>query len=915
MGRMRLIWKRIGMVFGQKQFDEELAEELNDHIERMVEENLKAGMAPREARNHAVRRFGNRTIMQEQSKEVWIYRTIETIVQDLQYGFRMIGRTPGLTVVAVLSLALGIGANTAIFSVADALMLKMLPVKDPARLVRVDVADFYIASFSVTGASYPAYKRLRDNNKVLDGLIADGYQRDTHIVFTGSGENGQIESTEIVLVSGNYFSTLGVNPLLGRMITDEDDKAGISPPVAVISYDYWKRRFGRDPAAIGHSFTAGNGSFTIVGVTPPGFFGTEVGASPEMFAPLTVRSVLQPPAVPGAISSLDDYHEYWLLIMGRLKPGVSIEQASANLNVAYHQIVEEQAPLVEAPLEKAGYARQVLTVSSGGRGAESSLRESFSKPVAILMGIVALVLLIACVNIANLMLARGSARRKEICVRLALGAGRARLVRQLLTESAILAFFGGALGMVLALAGSGVLLRLVSTKAQPVALHTQPDLRLFAFLAGVSVLTGLLFGLVPAIRSTRINLTSGVSERAVLPGRSLGKVLFTGQIALSLLLLVGSVLFVRTFQKLRAVDLGFDPTGLYQVRWAASETGYKNQQLSAIFDQATERISKLPGVVSVSLSQGVPFGGGVGLVALGVDAIPAPEADDKRFCGLNGVDRKFFQTLGMTLIRGRGFGPEDTAKSPRVAVINETLWREYFGGADPIGKRVYRNSGWEGPIEVVGVVKDARLRDVRNEPDPVLYTLYVQNKSRNDTGLIGVDRMEIKTVGKQPNLASTIKAEIHAIDKNLPVNGVDAISDLVGDSLSRDRAITTLSVFFALLALLLVSIGLYGTLSYSVNKRTTEVGIRMALGAKPAEISWLILRDTLMMLAIGIVLGLGAAFGATRALASLLFGVTPTDTMSIVLAAAVIAGVCLIAGLVPARRAARVDPMVALRYD
>jgi predicted permease len=914
MGRMRQILSRARVLIHRKKFDDELGEEMRLHIQMITEENIRAGMSERQARKDAMMRFGNRTIMEETSREVWLHRAFETVLQDLRYGLRMIARTPGFTIVVVSSLALGIGANTAIFTVMDSLMLKVLPVKDPRGLVNLEIADYKIGDFSVSSFSYPAYASLRDNNDVFDGLIASAGIDAWQIVMTGPGTSGQTETASTKLVSGNYFSTLGIRPIIGRTITEEDDRAEAALPVVVIGYDYWKRRFGLDPSVVGRTFAVTDTSFTIVGVAPPGFFGTLVGASPNMFAPLTSQPILQ-----HRDSMLDRSSAHWLRLMARLKAGVSIQQAAANSSVAHRQHVEEEARSIQDVRKSEQILQQHLRVSPGQRGETSGIRDSLSTSLLILMGIVGAVLLIACANIANLMLARGSARRKEISVRLALGAGRARLVRQLLTESLILAFLGGAFGLFLAFLGSGLLVRLVSTAPQPLLLDLHPELGTLGFTAGACLLTGLLFGLAPALRATRIDLAPALNQRAsssAISRHGLGRALVAGQVALSLLLLVGAGLFARTFQKLRAVDLGLDQANLYQVSWDTWSSGYKNEKLAVLFNEATERVSSLPGVLSVSLCATGLFSQEIRFGALTVDGNASAGPDEETQCYSDRVGTNFFEMAGMTITRGRAFGAGDSAKSPKVAVINETLARHYFGVTDPIGTRIYyRDFEHKDPIQVVGMVKDAKYLDLREPAPPLVYLPYFQGENKNKDDLRDIHLMEIKAIGEPASLASAIRTQIYSLDRNLAVESIDPVGGLVNDSLVQERAIATISSFFGLPALLLAGIGLYGTMSYSVNQRTAEIGIRLALGAGPGKVQWLVLRETLLLLAIGIGVGLAAAVASTRLISSFLFGLSPVDPLAIIVATVVMASVSVSAGYLPARRAARVDPMAALRYE
>ena len=934
MAKLRELMGRILFLFRRSRFDDELSEEMRLHIELMTRQNVAAGMSESEARRDALLRFGNEALMQEKSRDIWVYGALQALVQDLRYGLRLMGRAPGFTIVAVVSLALGIGANTAIFSVVDSLMLRMLPVRDPGRLVEVSVADYVIGDASVSSFSYPAYTRLRDNNEVFDGLMATGGVGRQTIAFDvqdkGSHDTvandpaGQVETVKLALVSGNYFSTLGVNPTLGRTIAPDDDRAGSGQAVAVISYSYWKRRFALDTAVIGRTFTMADTSYSVVGVTAPAFFGTEVGESSDIFVPLTMQPVLS-----RRNSNLESFGTLWLRLIGRLKPGVSEAQATADLNTTYRRVLGERAAApeeehwVKDPATRDGYLRQHVTVSPGGKGA-STLRENFSKPLAILMGIVGMVLLITCVNIANLMLARGAARRREISVRLALGAARSRLVRQLLTESLMLAEIGGALGLLVAGWGSQTLLNLVSKQSSRVSLDVHPDLTVLAFTTGVTLLTGVLFGLAPALGATRLNLTPALNDRAgtgASRGR-LGKALVAVQVMLSLLLLIGAGLFVHSFKKLAGRELGFDRAGVWQVSWDTYATGYKDDRLANMFNAITDRVSSLPGVLSVSISGTGLFSGSIGFGPIAVEDETGP-VDESMNCHFDKVGTNFFETVGMPILRGRGFGPQDVANAPLVAVINEEAARRYFEGTDPIGKRLYKDPERQGdPIEVVGIAKNAMYYDERDSVAPMVYTPYIQDyhpekkpAGPKATALGGLNNLEIRAVGATAGLWASVRSEIHSIDSNLSIDSITELGELAGESLIQDRATAMLSSFFGLLALGLASIGLYGVMSYSVNRRTAEVGIRLALGARPGTVRWLIMRETLVLLMIGTAGGLVAAVALTRLVSSLLFGLSAMDPASIALATVVLSGASALAGYLPARRASRVDPMSALRCE
>jgi predicted permease len=902
------IWRRVRFLSRRTRFDAELRDEIRHHLDMIMEEKRSAGVSEREAQYQALRRFGNETLLREKSREVWMNRLVGNLVADIRYGVRMLSRAPVFSAVAVLSLALGIGANTAIFSLIDSLILRSLPVKDPSRLVQVNIADYKFGDFDVSFFAYPAYQRLRDQNQVFDGLIASGDGSMPGTAINGDGTAGQVETINLAAVSGNYFRTLGVNAIIGRDIGIDDEKPESGQGVAVLGYNYWKRRFGQDPAVVGRTFTSAGTSLTIVGVAPPGFFGTTVGKDPDMFVPIPAWQGLSRGAF-----ALDSESHFWLSLMGRLKAGVTIQQAAADLNVLYAQMVEARAAEMKDARWRERYLRQHLALAAGARGGDSGGRETFAKPLTILMGIVGLVLLIACANIANLMLARASGRRKEISVRLALGAGRRRIIGQLLTESLLISITGGAAGLLFAKWGSGILLDLVAS-ADQLSLDLHTDLRVLSFTAGVSVLTGLLFGLAPALGATRIDVASALNERSSSGSRGrLRGVLVAGQVALSLLLLIGAGLFARTLQKLRDLDLGFDRISLYQVSWDPLSTGYDDERLETLFKTQTERVSALPGVLSASLSASGLFNYNFSFGPLRIEGSSEEAGDD---CHFDTVGATFFETTGMHIAKGRSFSPEDKPNSPPVAILNETAVRRYFAGAEPVGKRIYRgNAGKDGKggLEVIGIVADSKNNNLREPVAPMVYTPYFQHA---DTKVMsGIGNLEVKALGRSASMISAIQTTIHSVDESLVVRRVAPIGELVDGSLTQERAIAMLSSFFGLLAMLLASIGLYGTMSYSVNRRTVEIGIRLALGAETRRIQWLILRESLLLLAAGIAIGLFAALALTRFVSSLLFGMSAMDPWAIAAAILILAVASALAGYIPARRAASVDPMISLRWE
>ena len=712
------------------------------------------------------------------------------------------------------------------------------------------------------------------------------------------------------VATGAYFSTLGVRPVAGRLFADEDDNA--RRPVAVISYGFWRRRFGGDRSVVGKTITLNQVPFTLIGVTAAPFFGLQVGGSPDITVPMTAldRLSTSPPDWNGPFNS-------WIGIMGRLKPGITSLQAQAEFKVIHHQLLTDFAPTVK-PDQRQFMARMLrssrLNIKPGAKGFEGGLRHDFSLPLQMLMIIVGIVLLIACANVANLLLARAAVRQQEIAVRLALGAGRARLIRQLLTESVLLASLGGILGFLVAWWGSRVLLGMVSTGGSPLPVDLTPDLRILAFTAGVSLLTGILFGLAPAQRAIRISLTPALKEGRGQISRTehrrifaLDKVLVTAQVALSLMLLVCSGLFVRSLQKLWAIDPGYDRNNVLMFSLDPRLAGYNDTaKLVGLYRQLLSDLRTLPGVRSASLSLVRPVDEEVYWVSVveSIDGRKLPQDQGIRVA-VNRLGPDYFATMGTPLLLGREFGPEDNEKSLNVAVISELLARQCFGNANPIRRRI-------GEFQVVGVVKGSRYGGVKGVPRSVLYLPFFQDDlAKADF----TTTFEIRYSGGLSTVLDGVRRQVLAIDRNFPLFRVKTLEVQTEDSLLKERIIATLSTFFGLLAALLACIGLYGTMAYGVARRTGEIGLRMALGAHRGGVIWMVLRETVLLIAIGILTGLLCTVGVSHLLASQLYGVKPTDMLTLSAASLLLATVAMFAGYVPARRASRVDPMVALRYE
>jgi predicted permease len=883
VSRPSVLAARLRGLLLRHRLERELEEEVRFHLEMQAEDNLRAGMEPADARYAAMRSFGGVEAMKETYRESGTLAAVEATLQDLRYAMRAMRKSPAFTTVAVLCLALGIGANTAIFSLIDAALLRTLPVAQPERLVvirSVDERGRQAISFS-----YPAYRYLRAHTRSAEIIAYDRIA-----LNLSSGAFTDAPSGE--LVSDNFFSVLGVRPLMGRAFTPEDE-AG-----ALISYRYWQGRFHGDPAIVGRNVAVNGLPFTVIGVTPPRFFGVEVGGSPDVYVPLTMCDRLFP-----GPSRLERPNNFWLETMARLAPAATPKQVKAEMDVAYYQSLTAYAALLRPGALRMLQHRQI-GIAPGARG-QSNLRREFGTPLVVLMTVVGLVLLIACANVANLLLARAGARRKEIAVRLALGAGRARLLRQFLTESMTLSIAGGLLGLLFAYWSAGALAGFLTKSV----LDVTPDAPVFAFTLAVSVLTGLLFGSAPALQATRPDLIPALKNETAVEASgtrlSLGRFLVAGQVALSLLLLIAAGLFIRTLVNLRNLNLGFRTDRILLVSLNPGLSGYTTERTGRLYSELLDRVNALPGVRSASIADS-PLLGGAYIDGLSVEGYPARQGENLNV-SIKIVTPRFFETMGIRLHLGRDFSPLDRSGGPKVAIVNESIVRDFFDGANPLGRHV----GLGGPtdMEIVGVIADTKYRGIR---DPIPNTLYLpagqgQTMSPERT-------VHVSTLADPAAIAAAVRQEIRALDRNLPAK-VTLFSHLLDENLVRERLIATLSGFFGGLALLLASVGLYGVMAYNVQRRTREIGIRMSMGAGRPQVLWMIAREALGLIVAGVIVGLPAAFAASRLVSSMLFGLTAGDPATILGATALLAATGLLAAFLPAYRASRVDPMVALRYE
>ena len=909
MRSIRRLWTRTVNFATRSTSDRRLREEMEEHLALQIEENIHAGMTAAEARRQAILKFGPVEAVRESYHAEEGLPLIESALQDCRYALRMLLRSPVLSVVAVLTLALGIGANTAIFSFLDAVMLRSLPVRDPQRLVKLGVEDWdgITDSFACTELySYPFYRQLQRDNRVFsDTAAVMSMMNEVH----GSVDAGkQLERINVQSVSGTYFQTLGISPQIGRVINENDDSTEGAHPVLVISYGFWQHRLGGDSAVLDHKFKLGNTVFNIVGVAPPEFFGTKVGEAPDAWAPLSMMASIPP----GWNGRKDNFSES-LYILGRLKPGVTLEEATANVNVLFPQILRSfpDAKLTQENSER--LARTRVPLKSLARGI-SDLRNAYSEPLKVLMVIVALVLLIACANIANLLLARSTSRARELAVRQALGAARIRIIRQLLTESLVLAVAGGALGIAFAAFANRLLLHMISSGPETIPLDVSLNLRLLAFTFAVTVGTALLFGTLPAVRATRIELSNSLKMgRGTFTAGArtpLARALVISQVALSLVLTVGAFLFLRTLNNLSRVDPGFNRENVLRLDIDSSVTGYTDDdpRLKALFHEIEERVSSLPGVEAASFSAFTFAEGSWNTTIM----VPGKPFDRRVNVKHNSIGNDYFKVMQIPLVAGRQFGPQDTAASQPVAIISGAMARNLFPAGSPIGRTYSLGSpdGMEAPSErqVIGVVKDVKFNNVAESQEYIDYLPYAQRGW-------GFGDFEVRYTGSFSAAASMVQQAIHAIDRTLPITNVTTLDKQVARSYSNQTIIAQLSAFFGIVAVFLSSIGLYGIMSYLVSRKTGEIGIRMALGAERADVGWQVMREVVLWIAIGIIIALPLTIGSGRLVRSMLYGLSGADPISLIAAVVVLALAGLAAGYLPARRASRVDPVVALRYE
>jgi predicted permease len=906
---------RARALFCRGAMERELDAELRAHIEHQAEAFERGGLPPDEARRRAVIAFGGLEPMKEHTRDARGTRLVESLLQDARYALRVLRKQPAFTLAVVLVLAIGIGANTATFTVINGLLLRRLPVPHPEQLVTIGdpaaVHQGWHGSPVTDYVSYPLYSDIRDRTHVLSGLFASGSLDTPDVIVRGHGTAPPVEHPNVRLVTGNYFGVLDVPAFRGRTFTGEEDRVPHGDPFAVIGYGYWQRRFAGDPSAVGSELTMNGVALTIVGVTPAGFTGEIAGESIDIWVPMMMQ-----PALDEHENLLESREASWLQMMGRLAPGLTLAQARTSLIAIETQAVraEVQGRLLEQL--DGDLKSDPIRVESGITGF-SQAREEYSAAIFILMAGVGLVVLIVCANVANLMLVRGVARRREMTVRLSLGAGRGRLIRQLFTESAVLAVAGGALGLAGAQSGSALLLAVASRGRRPVNLDLAPDARVFLFTAAVTLMAVLLFGLIPALWTTRVDLATSLrmharnlfGGRTRVGGFAPGRLLVVVQIALSMVLLISAGLLTRSMQRIVSADLGVDRDHVLFVHVSARKSGYEGARVQPLVRDLLDRVQRLPGVAGASVARYAMFSGGFGEAHIVIPG-EAPRPDAEREVFTHEVGPNHFHTMGAHLLRGRDIDPRDGAGAPRVAIVNETLAKQFFPGVDPIGRTLLfdGDAALGGVHTIVGEVADVREHSLRGHPVRRVYLSLLQQEPPPGFWI------ETRVAGAPSGFVPPIRTAILSAAPGLDLE-IHRANDLVLSSVADDVLVTGAMSAFGLIALLLAAIGLYGVTAYSTSQRTAELGLRMALGAEPGSVARMIVREAVALAAVGVGIGIPAGLAATRVIRAQMFAVTPFDPASWSAAVLVLAGTALAASYLPARRAARIAPIDALRAE
>ena len=911
MRKLRTLWIRIRRMCGAGRTDEQLAAELESHLQMHIDDNLRSGLPPEEARRQALIRLGGLEQTQQAFREQATLPALEILLHDARYALRQLRRSPGFTTVALLTLALGIGATTGIFTLVDAVLLKSLPVPRPEQLLLVKRTD---QTAEKTRVSYPFFLHVRQQLPDTAVIGAMAWPDDFYI----NAGTQQPERALGQLVSGNYFQVFETWPVLGRLLAPTDDAKLSGSAVAVISYGYWQRRFAGDPGVIGRKVTVNSVPFSIVGVAARGFFGARAGKEPDFWMPLTMQSDVRYNAHFSDIAAeplkpwVPQDRISWLQLVVRVKEPAALARVTTVMNRVYRNDLLEAAQGVSDPDLLRWFQTVTLTLEPGQQGF-ANLRREFEQPLLLLMGMAVMVLLIACANIANLLLARAAAQQRGFAVRFSMGASRSRLIRQMLTECVLLSSLGGMLGIAVAFGCTSVLPKWASTGTTPIPLNLTPDARILIFSVVVTMATGLLFGLAPALKSAHVDPASVLKGSAQsISGRearwSLRKGLVAVQVALSLVLLVGAGMFVRTLGNYSRLNPGFDRDHLLSVHLDTHLVNYLASDFPSLYERLTSQLEAIPGVRSASVTTCSIVSGCVDSSAIRIADDNHPEGSRHGESQVNNVAPNYFETVGIGLLQGRAFATIDGPTSPKVAMVNQAFARKFLSGSDAVGRRFSYTDNAQVTFAIVGLVADARVNDIREAAPPVIYFPIAQAPGN-------IDGLEIRTMADPQWIATQVRQAVAAVDHRIPIIDITTLNEEVKSNLTQQRLIARLTSIFGLLALGLACLGLYGVMSYIVERRTSEIGVRLALGSTRSAVLRLVLKETLLLIGVGGLIGLALSMAVMHLATSFLFGLSPEDPATIGGALLLLMMVSIAAGFFPAWRAASVDPMQALRTE